>query len=695
MTEVSISPKKIVVPGIFLLGIVISLASGWRLALLEKQSVDQEIDAAAVNRISAFERELQSEEAKLQLLAAYVETSGTIDAPALSLYLEKFQASTGTSTEYFWLPSSGSPERQVFTGAGRKPWVPEVQQTEEFRGALARARQQKGMTISQRLERAEWDYPVFLLQAVYRAGKARGVVGSVFSARDVMEKAFQRLRPSGIDAYIFDMKATAERSLLAFHRSRRSSRTSKVTAALPRPEQWPKHHKEARIAGRAWMIVCEPIAELQQVQLSLGSAGIMVAGILISTLGAILMRRGENQREKIEGLVQQRTRELAEARDVAVEASAMKSRFVANVSHELRTPLNGILTANNLLRSTELTAEQVDLCETILASGQTLRSLVEDLLDIAQVEAGTLKIMAEPFRLDQLVEDCVRVAALEAAARDLELKHEISTDLQVWQLGDANRIRQVLFNFLSNALKFTERGGITLSVEKHSKRQADWIWFSVRDTGCGISQDQQKRIFGRFVQADASSTRRVRGVGLGLSIAKEIVGRMGGEIGFSSQAGVGSEFWFEIPERALPAQQIPEANDTPEQQLLLAGLRVLLAEDNPINQKLAQRLLERAGCRVWVAGDGEKAVKAAQAEKFDLILMDLQMPKMDGFEAARAIRKHQGPNAATPILAFSANATAEDIRATQIAGMNGHIAKPLALEQLREQIRQCLETKVG
>jgi signal transduction histidine kinase len=451
---------------------------------------------------------------------------------------------------------------------------------------------------------------------VEREGKLLGMAIGVTTGIELLERSFSRLRPFGINASIYDLDADPASSLLAFHKSRRSRKARTPEWNMPRPAQRGEHSLQVEWGKRKWLIECAPIAELRLDRPSWGIVGLTGAGWMITVLTANLLRRGEAQRARVEMLVQERTRELQEARDIALEASKMKSQLVANVSHELRTPLNGILGAQSLLAESTLNEEQREYSETIRTCGRGLLSLVEDLLDASRMESGSAALRDEEYNVRGLLAECSAIARLEAATRDLEWKLELGDDLPEWTRGDARRVRQILLNLVTNAIKFTENGEVALAAE----REGEWLRFQVRDTGCGIPDSEKGRLFGRFVQVDASKKRRQSGVGLGLSITKGFVEQMGGQIGFESKAGQGSTFWVRIPYREA-AGRVSVAKNlewTWGAAGELNGAEVLVAEDNRVNQTLAKQMLERMGCKVSIAADGREACNMAAAKRFDV-----------------------------------------------------------------------------
>ena len=374
--------------------------------------------------------------------------------------------------------------------------------------------------------------------------------------------------------------------------------------------------------------------------------------------------------------------ELAIARDQAVEASNMKSAFLANVSHEIRTPMNGVLGMTELLLDMGLTEPQRECAQQVTRSGEQMLSLINDILDTSKIETGHLELELADFDLDETVKETCSVAGALARSKGLRLDLQIDAGVPPRVRGDGRRLGQILLNLVSNAVKFTVTGAITVRVNATPAPQASTaIRVEVVDSGIGIDPANLGRMFEPFTQADVSTTRQYGGTGLGLAIARELVELMGGTIGAESEPGRGSTFWFEVllaaaEASATLAAPTPEAN-VGGGPVWVSSPLVLVAEDSQINQIVAARSLERCGCRVEVVGDGREALKALEARRYDAVLMDCQMPDMDGYQATEELRRRETGARRTPVIAMTAHAMDGDRERCLDAGMDDYISKPM------------------
>lgn len=431
-------------------------------------------------------------------------------------------------------------------------------------------------------------------------------------------------------------------------------------------------------------------ASLNCFVLAAGSSALMAAGyavlghwavagagfVLVSALVALAVA-ARRSRDRHAAAWHTHLTALRQAERQAVAANAAKSAFLATMSHELRTPLNAMIGLNSLMLESILPPMQRQQAELACQAGETMLGLINQILEFSRIESGRLELDNQVFSPRQLLEECLGMMAQRASAKRLHLHSEIDVPPQLF--GDAARLRQVLLNLLSNAIKFTPHGEVHLRACEQSGHAQSRLYIEVRDTGIGISEEIEPRIFHPFEQVDASTTRLLGGTGLGLAVCKGLVAAMGGKIGVDSTPGSGSTFWVELPfeaptpEQHATARAMTAAAPTRE----LGTARILLAEDNATNQFVARRMLEKLGYGVDIANNGVEAVEAARRRRYDLIFMDCHMPVLDGFAASRTIRAHEPDGQRVPIVAMTALAFRSDQARCIDAGMDDHLAKPV------------------
>ncbi len=387
--------------------------------------------------------------------------------------------------------------------------------------------------------------------------------------------------------------------------------------------------------------------------------------------------------------------ELKKARDEAQRMSRSKGEFLANMSHEIRTPMNGIIGTLQLLEDTTLTESQHEYVNVAYKSADALLSILNDILDLSKIEAGKLEFEAIPFDLRDVVNDVVVLHALKAEQMGIYLNSEIDEAVPEKVVGDPTRMRQVLVNLISNAIKFTSEGGVVVRIKLKLKDEKEvLIRIEVEDTGVGIPTNKHQKLFLAFSQADGSTTRKHGGTGLGLTIVKQLVGMMHGNLGIDSEVGKGSKFWFVIPLGIAPEEESSTLVVARVDEAVKIEGRVLLVEDNPVNQMVAKKMLEKVGLQSELAENGREALEFLKRDSFDAVLMDCQMPEMDGFEATRLWREQEtlSESGHLPIIAMTANVMEGDKERCLVSGMDDYLGKPVRMAELGAVLQRWIKS---
>lgn len=409
-------------------------------------------------------------------------------------------------------------------------------------------------------------------------------------------------------------------------------------------------------------------------------------------LSSLLTRTSKDLKQLSDRLII-RAEELQRAKELAEAGTQAKNEFIASISHEFRTPMNGILGLSDMLKNTSLNNEQQVLLNGIISSAENLLVLLNDVLDFSAIEAGKMKLDYQPFMLDRVLEDISIMMKMKAREKSLKFSVNIRPDVPNSIVGDAQRLRQILINLANNSIKFTEKGSINIRVSlvERDSLQAT-LRFVVSDTGIGIPQQAMDSLFKVFSRVKQDKTKLVSGTGLGLSICKKLTDLMGGEIGVESVVGQGSAFWFTLPFVLSTVTPVSEIADPFTHSIKFSGRRVLVAEDNQINQMVVDFQLQKMGFEVEMVANGQDALELYSKKSYDLILLDIQMPLLDGFEVAKKIRELESLSGLhLPIIALTANAMKGDREEYLAAGMDEYVSKPFTHESLFGAISKLLE----
>ena len=662
-------------------------------------------EAAAENRASSLKRELSSEIAQLAFLRQFVAEAPPSARQDLLRSAAAARQANGSAVSYTWI----EPEAADAPCDGFEAVLASFSDV-AVQSVLSKACETGTLAASARLRPGAGDvhsYSILLAAPVYstvaipasvseRRRKLRGFIAAVVSTAEILERGLKYLRPYGIDVYLFDRSAPAEEAFLYYHPSRRSPVRVATSFAYPPPDR-PHYTSAIPFGGREWEVRCVGIPEAVDANLTWESWGVLLLGLAVTASAAAFLHLLMSRAHRVEHLVAIRTKELSEsnrqlaaARDAALEASELKSQFLANMSHEIRTPMNGIIGFTQLALATNLDAEQKDYLETVELSANALLKVINDILDFSKIEAGCLDIDAAPFSLCECVEGAVKTLSSEAAQKGIALHCHISSRCPDEVVGDATRLRQVLLNLLGNAIKFTDRGSVRVEVSTGCAATGTLTaYFRVSDTGSGIPHDKQKLIFEAFRQVDGSSTRRHGGTGLGLAITARIIDLMKGRIWVESEEGRGSTFHFTVPLAWAEQPDDVSGGDTNSQDPVADPLSILVAEDNAISQELMSLMLKQWGHQVAVAANGRDVLELLGRRTFDLILMDVQMPEVDGFQATAEIRRRDAIEGThTLIVALTAHALKGDRERCLAAGMDGYLAKPVDSGELMAVIAE-------